>query len=235
MKSKFNLLPYIILILSFLIIGKVKGQIVLTKFDTVSDGAGSRINVEWSDSNPLSTEWTISMGGSASYQIGGDQMQLTPNITTSPKYLLTSSNSRIYGWGCFGGNYIKTAWLEIRSNTGTYYGALMPVPSNYVVIGCKGISTLGQTLTSTGVNLMWDWYTISGKTEISYSYDGGTITTVNSTCSAYSLKPNGKTANVTVTVTCPDGSKSSKTTNVDLSSFYTAPSTTTTPTKKGKK
>ena len=134
----------------------------------------------------------------------------------------------------FRSNYIKTAWLEIIGNQGSYYGAMREVPSNYLNIGCKGITTLGQTLTSTGVNLMWDYYTITGSTKLQYSYDGGAVTTAYPTCPAWSLPMSGSQAYVTVTVTCPDGSVTSKSTTVVFPVQTPTTSPTTSP-KKGKK
>lgn len=225
----------LILLLFILFTSIVKGQISVSKLDTVSDANGVHIFLEWNDSNTTSTEWTVSCGGSMSYQIGGGQVQLVPNIVNQKKIELTSYNSRIFGWGCFNNQYIKSAWLEIRSNTGGYYGSMIPVPSNYIQIGCKGITTLGQTLTQTGVNFMWDWYSVSASTKLEYQYNGRTITTVYPQCASYSLPAiEGSSLNITVSVICGDGTKTSKSTIVTFPITTTTTPIITSP-KKGKK
>lgn len=198
-------------------------QITLTKNDTVSDALGVHVYLEWIDANPLATEWTLRLGGSG---VQNQTTNIAPTVTVNKRSVeLNSYNSRIYGWGCFFNQYIKTAWLDIVGNTGSYFGQNIPVPSNYIQIGCKPMDAgIGLFPKTTGLDIAWDYYTISGSYTLTYSYNGGTVTTVKPCCSAYTIPyVDGAKVDLTVSTTCPDGSITSK------SSSYTFPVTTTTP------
>jgi hypothetical protein len=240
--KKLSLLPYIILLLAFFAIGQAKGQIVITKWDTVSDGAGCRINAEWSDANPMnsSTFYVVNGGGT----IDGQGLPLIATNLKQPKLLIDGSNSRLRGWGCFMNTYIKSQWVQIGrydANPALCYsfGANMPVPSNYVWYGCKPMDAgIGLFPSGSVINLAWDYYTISGSYKLEYSYTGTPVTTVYPQCPAYSIPSKASsTLNVTVTTKCADGSTTSKSTSVtfpaDTSTSGTS-GTTTSPQKKRK-
>lgn len=191
------------LLIAMLLTVAVSAQINITRLDTVSDSNGVHVFVEWQDINPAATEWTVRLGGSG---VQNQTSNIAPSNTVSQRKIeLTSFNSRIYGWGCFFNQYVKTAWLEIVSNTGSYYGANIAVPSNYIKIGCKPMDAgVGQTFQSnTQAYIMWDYFTISGKYTIQYKVNNGTTVTVSPTCPNWSFSaPEGTIITGNVSTTC---------------------------------